>query len=344
MTEFSRKNRVIYVEPVTDFISVIFRRSRWYKLKFCTKISDNIAVVSPITLVVSKGNQLIRCMNQFLQRFYLKFFYIEWTNTILWSYDPSSYKYFKRYQPMLKLYFIADEYTIHKGSYLPYIAREEGKTLDSADLTFAVTEKLQASKQKPESPIYLSHNAVNTSLFDIDLDYPTPPEFTNIERPLIGVVGAVRDWVDVDLIIETAHKNPDLVFTSVGPGWPFGKQVPENLLIIGQRPYDKIPAYINSMTVGLIPFKVTEYTRSTNPLKLYEYLALGKPVVVTDMLGYDSFADVVFISKNSDQFSENINRALADAVRIRSRAISIARENSWESRAEVIANKIVEII
>ena len=98
------------------------------------------------------------------------------------------------------------------------------------------------------------------------------------------------------------------------------------------------------MTVGLIPFKVTQYTRSTNPLKLYEYLALGKPVVLTDMAGYESFTGVVYISKNSAQFSDNIRQALNNIADIRTRAIAIARENNWGARVKFISGKMEKLI
>ena len=344
MSIFAENNTIIYIEPINDLISIITLRSRWYKLKKIQKVDANITLISPITLIVSKKTRWIRRINQYVLLRLLKKTRTQTNNAIVWSYDPSSFIYFNRLHPWIKLYFIADEYTVHRGDYLPKIGEDEKMTMESADIVFAVTKDLVRKKQWDNKVPVHCPNAVDTNLFNSDNSYDVPLEFKNITSPIIGVVGSVREWVDVDLLIEMANRNPDLTLVSVGPGWS-RKDYPSNMIIIGRIPYDSVPQYISHFNVALIPFKITEYTRSTNPLKLFEYLALGKPVVVTNMQGYEAYSDVVYVSRDYDEFSDNIRKALEKNKKgINLQAIKIAQTNTWRTRVNFISQEIQDLV
>ena len=111
----------------------------------------------------------------------------------------------------------------------------------------------------------------------------------------------------------------------------------DNIHLLGQQPYDRIPAIVSTFDVCTIPFAANALTEATYPLKLHEYLAAGKPVVSTDLPDVRQFCDVVYIARNAREFEQMTEKALAeDCPELQERRIQTARENSWENRAQAI--------
>ncbi len=169
--------------------------------------------------------------------------------------------------------------------------------------------------------------------------FSTVPARTDNVRPVIGYVGAIAAWFDMSLLLEVAQASPQWDFILVGSA--AGADIERargqpNIYFKGELPYSVVPEMVASFDVCLIPFKITPLTLATNPVKIYEYLAAGRPVVATPLPELTSLQEVdVFLAQTSEYFQKQIQRALyiaASPERIAVRK-AWASENDWMSRA-----------
>ncbi|MFQ6060672.1 MAG: glycosyltransferase, partial [Thermoplasmata archaeon] len=117
-----------------------------------------------------------------------------------------------------------------------------------------------------------------------------------------------------------------------------------NIHFLGKRPYEQLPSYLRGIDVCIIPFEVNEITLSVDPIKIYEYLAAGKPVVSTFLPELQKFGDRVRIAKNREDFENQIREALREDGALVSKRIDLARSNTWEERARRISQIIDELL
>jgi glycosyltransferase involved in cell wall biosynthesis len=176
-----------------------------------------------------------------------------------------------------------------------------------------------------------------------------PKDISRLKKPIIGFIGALWDWIDVDLICYLAKEYPEYTILLVGPIASGIDKIKNysNIIAVGTKPYAVLPYYLSSMDICLIPFKINKLTLATNPIKMYEYLAAGKPVVSTNLPEVRTNASqIVKIGIDKTDFVKKVETAIAEArapdesIRIAER-IAFAKENSWEHRVEQIA-KILE--
>ncbi|MDA8211797.1 MAG: glycosyltransferase, partial [Clostridia bacterium] len=167
----------------------------------------------------------------------------------------------------------------------------------------------------------------------------------SIKGPVIGFVGVIQDWVDLDLMYAAAAAHPEWSLVLVGPvgvGIDVSrlKGLP-NVHFLGRKDVGRLPGYLKAFDVCLNPFRMNELTRNVSPLKFYEYLASGKPIVTVDMPGIRDFAGVVEVARKPEEFVPCIERALREETpEKKAERLKRARENSWESRVRVMEEKI----
>jgi glycosyltransferase involved in cell wall biosynthesis len=160
-------------------------------------------------------------------------------------------------------------------------------------------------------------------------------DIVRLPRPVVGFVGGLSSWVDVPLLADLARSRPDWSLALVGPGGtdlaPL-RGLP-NVHLLGPRPYRDLPAYLAGMDVGLIPFVQDEVTRNADPIKVYEYLAAGLPVVATDLPALRRLGDLVRLADSPARFQGQVEAALAEGREARraERQAEAAR-HTWHSR------------
>lgn len=168
-------------------------------------------------------------------------------------------------------------------------------------------------------------------------------------RPVVGYYGAISDWFDIDLIIKSAKAYPEFDFVLVGSTFLCNtnkaKKV-KNIHFIGEVPYADLKGYLYAFDVCIIPFKLIELIQCTNPVKFYEYIAAGKPVVSTDIPEVRLVSDYAYVSSDHDEFIKNLELAMAskeDESAIKARQ-SFALENQWEHRVDQLEKSISELV
>jgi hypothetical protein len=162
------------------------------------------------------------------------------------------------------------------------IAASEERLFAQADLVFVTSEKLRERASRVSSRVHFFPFGVNFERFDRvrqSLD-PPPADLQALARPLIGYLGGLHQWVDQPLVAAVAAQMPDVTFAFVGPAQVDVTTLERcaNIKLLGQRGHDTVPAYVKAFDVGLVPYRVAEYTMNVYPTKLNEYLVMGIPV------------------------------------------------------------------
>lgn len=191
-----------------------------------------------------------------------------------------------------------------------------------------------------------SSNGVDYEHFqDIDLSYKFEEDFENIlkqNKPIIGYYGALASWVDYDLIKYLAENRPNynIVFFGVKYDGEYDKSGVDslkNVYFLGKREYKVLKNYASRFSVCTIPFKVNNITKSTSPVKLFEYMAIQKPIVTTEMDECKKYKSVM-IAKNKEEFVKLVDKAigLSDNVEYKKELKKEACENTWSQKAKII--------
>jgi hypothetical protein len=205
-----------------------------------------------------------------------------------------------------------------------------------ADVVFATTPVLEARMRRWNARTVLVPNAADYDHFARAV--PTeeiPAELRALPRPVIGYVGEVADWLDTSLLCALAARHPGWSIVLVGPATMEARaalDVP-NVHVLGRRPYSELPRYLAGFDCALIPFRATPLTAAVSPIKLYEYLAAGKPVVSTPLPSVMPFAREILIAAGP-RFLEAVEEAVAGAsstiaADARRRC---ARAHTWDHR------------
>ncbi len=159
------------------------------------------------------------------------------------------------------------------------------------------------------------------------------------KRPIVGYLGAIADWFDIDLVIAAARRFPDWDFVLVGStkhcDISDAKKL-DNLKLIGEVPYDQAAGWVHCFDVAMIPFRLTELTRCTNPVKAYEYLAAGKPVVATALPEVRLMGEVAHVADDREAFLTLLEAAMGERNDggLAARRRRWAEAHDWSNRAE----------
>lgn len=161
------------------------------------------------------------------------------------------------------------------------------------------------------------------------------------DHPIIGYYGAISDWFDMEIVAYCARQRPEWNFVLIGA--TFGGEIDlvkdlVNVHLLGEKAYNELPGYLAYFDVCTIPFKIVPLTMATNPVKFYEYLSSGKPVVSTNLPELVPYQDNCYLAKNKNEFLEKLQIALNDKsnAELIERRVNFARENSWDSRVKSI--------
>lgn len=199
--------------------------------------------------------------------------------------------------------------------------------VSSEDLKNKLIEKY---KEEVKQKITIINNAVDTDIFK-------PMNEKKINKR-IGYVGTVSDWFDIDLIKKSAIENPDCEFYIVGPNEIEEKtnklECYANIKFAGSKPYYQIPDIVASFDVCLMPFQLNDVVESVNPVKIYEYLAMGKPVISIKYKETLKFEEYIYLYNNYEEFSFALTKALSETGDRIDDRVKFAKNNNWQKRAE----------
>lgn len=254
---------------------------------------------------------------------------------------------FKTLEPDLNIYHCVDpivgDYNTKHGF------NAERIIVENADVIICTSRALYEEKKKQNSNTYFVPNGadIGSSISSIN-NLTAHPSLQNIKKPIVGYIGAIERRIDYDLIKNVTDQNPHVSFVFVGPQHP--EHIPDwfynthNIHVIQPIPYDEVAPMIYGFDVCMIPFKKDDISNTIFPLKLFEYLGLGKPVICTDFnmdLAEFSGNEVVSYVEDSTSFSNAINQYIINNdLHLKDKRIQIALQNTWQDRV----NRISEIL
>ena len=268
----------------------------------------------------------------------------------LWSFIPTASEYVGTLGESLVVYYCTDEWSEFSYVDKAKVAAQEKSLCERADLVFVTSHALYEKKRAWNPQTHLALHGVDQAHFARALDPATPlaDEVKDLAgKPVLGFVGLVQDWVDVDVMAMLAEKRPDWTLVIVGKALTDVSRLERlpNVRMVGRKPYAELPRYLRAFSVGLIPFRSSELTRNVNPIKLREYLSAGLPVVacgVPEIRHYGQWSRYV---ESPEEFLRACEAALTeDSPAARLERSELMRAETWDRKVADISAHVERAI
>lgn len=220
---------------------------------------------------------------------------------------------------------------------------------EKADVIFANSEETREFMENSRtSPIFIP-NGVDKEFFELK-EKKTPKDLKNIPRPIIGYAGKIAKRINVDLLSFLALKSSQISFVLIGQLLDKNSVKKlfklKNIYFLGDKHYSQFPIYLANFDLCIIPHNVGALENEGDPIKIYEYLAAGKPVVTTNIAGVNVFKDIITIAHTKEEFLQGIiywcKRVKEDKSLSKKLKDSISEVHLWSRKAEMMINLILE--
>lgn len=216
----------------------------------------------------------------------------------------------------------------------------EVNLVERCDLLVVTAQRLYDKWRPYQRPAVLARNAVDYAFY-AELCRPNR-KLSEIKHPVVGYYGAIADWFDVELVTFAAKQRPQYSFVLLGGVFDVDvtplQKLP-NVLLLGQQPYETMPQYLYHFDACIIPFKLNAITEATDPVKLYEYLSAGKPVVSVALPELAPFSNYLYIASDKHDFVSQLDKAVGeDDYALVDLRREFAKENTWRERYALIAD------
>lgn len=265
---------------------------------------------------------------------------------ILWLYQPEHAPLLGRFGETAVVYHCIDEFTVGtSGRKRAVIAQLEQTLLQRADVVFANSPPTYDAKRPFNPHTYRIPSGVDVAHFAQALraDFAVHPAIAALPAPRLGYIGNINERLDYALLTHLAQAYPQASLVLVGDTYPWTMDAPPlrrlqalaNVHFLGKFPFAEMPAIVKGMDVCLLPYVLSEHAYFRSPLKLYEYLAAGKPVVATANPEVLELADWVYLADDGAAWATAVARALAEDTPTQQQARSaFAQNHSWSRRVD----------
>jgi glycosyltransferase involved in cell wall biosynthesis len=347
MRALSRENNVIWVNwhasrrPKATWADVRAIAARlWQIRKGARRVTSQITTVTPWQ-VPMPGSKLACQFNAFsVRRAVQKVLdrLPDWPVQI-WSFAPDMVDLVGAFGEELVVYYCVDAFGEFPGYDADLIERRERELMARSDLVFATSPPLYETKRQTHDNVHFIQHGVNHAHLSraVTEDFPIPEDLKKLPRPILGFVGVIGEWVDLSLVAGLAKRCPDASVVMIGP--EVTSRGPcaglKNIHWLGGRDHVKLPAYLQHFDVGLIPFTKAPLAYNANPIKLFEYLAAGVPVVSSSLPVIQEIPDSVWLADDADAMARQCRLAAGhneEAAR-QERSDRMTAE-SWSARLE----------
>lgn len=355
-------NRVLFIENtgvraprVRDFSRISSRIRNWVRsTRGFFDIQENLTVFSPIFLPFPYS-WLALIINRFLlSRSIEKWMRIErYQAQVIISFLPTplAQSLVEYFNPSLAIYYCANDMSGGSAG-AGRLKRHEDTFLSKVDAVFCISHTLLEYAGQLNGHTFLLPAGVDYEKFEAARENDeVPSDLAAIHGPVIGYVGAISGVFDQTLLLYAAHALPEASFVLIGPevtDVSLLKACP-NIRFLGKRQHNDIPRYVKGFDVALIPYVKSAFTDAVYSCKLNEYMAMGVPVIATDLrelrFYVEHHGNVLEIARTKDEFVERIRHALvAGNDTSRAARIAAAQQNSWGQRFADISEVINQLL
>ncbi|HEX7530501.1 MAG TPA: glycosyltransferase [Pyrinomonadaceae bacterium] len=363
MRRFARAgNKVIFVNSISmglasvkskDLVPRITRKLKSYA-KLARTTEEGITVVSP-AVIPFFGSRAATIANRRLLTAQIAGLARRrgLSRPILWIAIPTAIEVVGQLNESLVIYHVSDKYdanTMDHATDPAFIRRLHERAIEAADLIFYSSRKLLAEATRGLERSHLLEQAV-------DFDHWSKisrggvriaAEVEKIPRPRLGYFGAIEPWlVDQALIKQAARERPDWNWIFIG-NKSRGLEIESlpNVHFLPPVSYQDLPHYAAGFDVCVLPWNTdVTFTSYGSAIKVREYLASGKPVVIAPLPEYESMSEVLRIGRSRDQFLELVAEALREEGTALAQARQDAvRDGTWDARAEWVSDLIEQAL
>lgn len=356
-TEFSKNNRVLYV-------NFPLKRKLYYAKTPDSKIENHINIIKsgdenirelqpnlwefyPTSLIESvnwlpstwlfkkinsiNNRRLAEEISKAIQKLNFKDIILFNDNDIYNGY------YLKEYlSPAIYIYYLRDFLTAY-DYWKKHTSILEPELIQKSDIVLTNSEYYAEYSSNFNSNSYYVGQGCSFEYFDHSKSYSIPDDISSINRPIIGYIGALDSArLDVDIIMTIANANINWTVVLVGPEDNVFLQSKlhntPNIIFLGGKPFHQLPAYVNAFDVCINPQYNNQITKGNYPLKIDEYLAMGKPVVATRTRAMDIFEDYTYLADQPDGYPALIEQAiLENNPEKKAERIAFAQTHTWKN-------------
>lgn len=360
--QFARQgNLVMYVETQFHWLSYVKQfRKHWRRIYLFLlgprKVEKNLYVYTPPLLLpafqIFSG---LATINNVVLAFFLRraMRRLGMEQPVLWSYTHFNKPLIKKLGCKKALYECVDDYAGAKGLIKADVVRQqERQTLESVQAAIVTADGLKPPMMPYNRNIHIVSNAANVSHFNraATQKQVEPVEMRNIPHPRLVFLGLTAYWVDLDLLEQIVTQRPGWQVVLVGPVAVDISRFDRypNFHSLGRKPYDNLPQYMAHCDIALNPYVVDDVARGCSPLKLYEYLAAGLPVVSTEMPEARKFTKIVSVATDYNEFirmtDDILARDEAEQTKYRQMALEESKNHSWENRFLEVEKIAMEVL
>ena len=342
-------SEILYFDPPVSYLAPLRDKSARKNLTAYRnpgeKIGDNITVYS-LPPVIPFFNKY-RFINKLNQRRIARFVRKKaaehgFDAPILWCYSPTSCDSAKYIPHSALVYDCVDLHSAYGGLMDPKVVDEmEFDLAAQADQVFATATRLAARLKAVNDSAVMIPNGANFERFAAAADdLPCPDDLKAIPQPVFGFVGALQACIEYDWVVHAATQRPDWSFVFIGgekPGVDLSAlKALANVHFLGLKPNEQLPAYLKHCTACLNLFADNELSADVSPLKFYEYLATGRPIVSTpqpeQVLQYEG---LIRVARSPEAFVTALEASITDDGLSQAR-MEEGRRCSWHSRVSQI--------
>lgn len=348
--------KVLYVVPQRD-ISNAIRRLEWERLRtrsvFSPKNMSSVYIVQP-TKLFPQSIRLARKLYEFTFRSFVR----RWVhslgmkNPVLWINDHSASHIVDRFAHGPLIYDITDDWISsgQSSSVLTQIVDQDRFLCERAEATIVCSSRLLALKRELVSDVsrlHLIQNAVDAGHYA--REYDLEPQTLTWERPVYMYTGTIHaDRIDLDLVKKVADVMAKGTIAFVGPSHLTASEQQSltatgRVRFVGQVGYDELPRWMCAASAFLVPHRVTEFTESLNPIKLWEYLASGKPIISTAVAGFREYPGLIRLVGDARDCVQAMNESLEEDVSVCVKRRQAVQHHSWASRVDEVEQIIRSI-
>jgi len=248
----------------------------------------------------------------------------------------------------MSVYYCIDDYAALPDVDVAAVRDMDDTLTRKADLVFVASGTLLEGKRALNANTHVSAHGVDFDHFvkAQDPKLEIPADAASLPRPIIGFFGLIERWIELSLVRYLAEQRPNWTFLMIGRIAVPENEVPRlpNIHYLGRRPYETLPAYGKAFTAAIIPYHLTQQVINSNPIKLREYLAMGKPIVSVSTPEIDKFREFVSIARTREEFLAHLDRAVAQGLTAEQieRQTALAATMTWDANLKKVMSMVEE--
>jgi glycosyltransferase involved in cell wall biosynthesis len=357
MRELSRDYPVLYVNSIGmrpprigEGAMFLTRVKRKLKSLFrgLVRVRPNFAVFSPATLPGGGQNSFSAWIARHTLALQVKFaaYRCGIKRPLVWIACPPGEMIVDQLKPARLIYQRTDRFEDFAGVDPVRIKGFDARLKEKSDIVlFCSRELYEAEKSQNTGSLFVDHGVDFAHFRDAGLEFENsgkePADLADIPFPRVGFIGGIdAHTFDPDLFVKVAAALPEVSFVMIGAcSLPEGWCLHRNVYLMGQRPYEQVADYMAACDLLIMPWNQSDWIKACNPVKMKEYLAVGRPVVSTYFPEVEYFSDYIDVATNEIEFVAKIRKGLSDSGSALDRRKRV-QDHTWSAKAQRVASEI----